>query len=92
MEDLNNNAKNPGSDLTKEELPSKQDIRLLLVCFLLGFLANLLFYGKSLGISYPVFILCFYTVFLWRQRESFTYSLSFGWALSVPIILAWRRR
>lgn len=87
MDDLISNNKEPGKGPDNKELPSKQDIILILACFVLGLLANLLFFDKSLGISYPIFILSFYALFLWRQREKLTFSFSFGWALSVPIIL-----
>jgi len=87
MEDLITKNDQPEKDIKKEELPKKQDIGLLLACMLLGAVSNILFYKEIPGISYPIFVLCFYAVFLWRQRHNFTYNLSFGWLLSVPVIM-----
>jgi len=87
MENINNDVNQPGKDIRNEKMTLKQDLGLILACFLLGLLANILFYDKNLGISYPIFALSFYAIFLWRQRDSLTFSFSFGWALTIPIVL-----
>lgn len=47
---------------------------------------SLLFYKKSIGISYPIFMIAFYGAFLWNLRHIILFKFSFGWILSIPII------
>ena len=67
---------------------NKRDIYILICSVLLGMLFNLLFYKQPLGIgiSYPIFVLAFYMVFLWNLRFKIIFNISFGWFLSIPII------
>ena len=64
----------------------KGDIYILICSVLLGVLFNILFYKKPLGISYPIFVIAFYVVFLWNLRHKIIFKFSFGWVLSIPII------
>lgn len=64
----------------------KQEITILVCSVLLGLLFNILFYKKPLGISYPIFVIGFYMVFLWNLRYKIIFKFSFGWVLSIPII------
>lgn len=41
----------------------QRSLILLFSCLLLGILGDILFYGKSLGVSYPVFLALFYLIF-----------------------------
>ena len=77
--------------VVKDEHPKrivvkKGDIIIIICSVLLGVLFNILFYKKPLGISYPMFVIAFYVVFLWNLRHKITFKLSFGWLLSIPII------
>ena len=82
MEDiLVEETENPTTSVVK-----KRDITILICSVLLGVLFNILFYKKSLGISYPIFVIAFYAVFLWNLRHKITFKFSFGWVLSIPII------
>lgn len=65
----------------------KEDIYILICSVLLGVFFNLLFYKKSLGISYPLFVIAFYMAFLWIFRHQIAYKFNFGWFLTIPIIL-----
>lgn len=53
--------------------------------------ADLLFYGKAPGISYPLFLLSVYGVFWWQAREngrvSFHRRHAFSLGMSLPILL-----
>lgn len=40
----------------------------LIVCFIIGTMAEISFLHGWIGISYPIFILLFYSLFLWRFR------------------------
>lgn len=51
----------------------KGDWIFFIVCLVLGVLAERSFLHGKIGLSYPVFITCFYGVFFWRYRSfSFT--------------------
>lgn len=82
MEDLGMVQK----DDEKKTVFKKEDIYILICSILLGALFDILFYNKALGISYPIFIIAFYVVFLWNLRHKITFKLSFGWILSIPIM------
>ncbi|WHY88262.1 DUF4173 domain-containing protein [Neobacillus novalis] len=51
----------------------KLDWLFLVLCLLLGILAEEAFFRDKIGISYFVFILAFYSVFMWRYRR-FSFS------------------
>ena len=75
----------------KEENPTKivvkkEDIIILVCSVLLGILSDILFYKKPLGISYPIFVVAFYGVFLWNLRYKIALTFSFGWFLTIPIV------
>ncbi|EST13483.1 DUF4153 domain-containing protein [Sporolactobacillus laevolacticus] len=60
---------------------------LLLCTVLLGILANVLFFDQFPGISYPIFVIAFYCVFLWNARDELHVKVDFGWLLLIPIFL-----
>lgn len=64
----------------------KEEIYLLVSSVILGVLFDILFYEKSLGISYPLFVMAFYTVFIGNLRKKIAFKYNFGWFLSIPII------
>jgi len=64
----------------------KEDIYLLISSVVLGLLFDILFYNKTLGISYPLFVIAFYIMFLWNLRRKVKFNYNFGWLLSIPII------
>jgi hypothetical protein len=58
---------------SKEECLGKKEISFLLIsALILGFLFDLLFYGKSLGLSYPLYILALYILLFWNMRNNQT--------------------
>ncbi|WP_237389527.1 DUF4153 domain-containing protein [Bacillus sp. USDA818B3_A] len=73
---------------------SKKDGLFLIVCLLLGVLAEESFFKGIIGISYLLFVMAFYAVFFWRYR-GFSFSHQrFGylvviciWLLSVGYVL-----
>jgi len=68
-------------------LVTGQNVFLLLACIILGILADYLFYGKRFGISYPLFVIVLYSVFIWRYHNITPFDFSFKWLLSIPVIL-----
>jgi len=64
----------------------KEDIYLLGSSVFLGVIFDILFYKKALGISYLLFVIAFYLVFLWNLRRKIVLKYDFGWVLSIPII------
>lgn len=71
-----------------EEKPiiGSKDLNLLIGSFFLGFLFTILFFKKTLGISYLIFVFAFYGIFLWLLRRKTIFRFSFGWFLSLPIL------
>ena len=65
----------------------KSDWIFLLLCLLLGIVAEESFFRGEVGISYLVFILAFYTLFYWRYR-GFSFSHQrFGYLVLICIWL-----
>jgi hypothetical protein len=62
---------------------------LLLGAFGIGCFGDLLFYGKNYGVSYPLFFIGMYALFVWQaklhQRLSFSRENKYIWLLCVPI-------
>lgn len=77
----------PSEEIGYANIIKSHNIYLLISCLLLGILADYLFYGKAIGISYPVFILIFYVVFFWNSRKIIKFSFNFAWALTISIFL-----
>lgn len=71
---------------SEHSLLKKENIILLFCSLGLGLLCDLLFYGKPLGISYPLFVIAFYAVLFWNLREGLRIRLDFTWLLSIPIV------
>lgn len=65
----------------------RKELRLLGGSLLVGLLFDYLFYGKELGISYPLFVAVVYALFFWRFRGLFKPQPSFEWLLGLPILL-----
>lgn len=70
-----------------ENKMDRSSIRLLWITLIVGVLFTYFFYKKPIGISYPLFVLVFYGVFLWLLKKQISFQFSFGWFLSLPIIL-----
>ena len=63
-------------------------IRLLAVLSLIaGIVFDYLFYGKSTGVSYPLFVVVFYCLFWVASRRQISFQIGFGWFLLAPIFL-----
>lgn len=86
----NNNLENSMQETTKpnkEQNPLKKDIRYILFFSLfLGLLFNLLFYGKTLGLSYPLYVLVLYAVLILILRSHNLLRLSWLWLPAIPVI------
>lgn len=71
----------------QSERSDRSSIRLLWATLLLGLVFTYFFYKKPMGISYPLFVLFFYGVFTWFLQKKISFTYSFGWFLSLPIVL-----
>lgn len=69
-----------------ENIPTKPMVQLIFGCLLLGVFFNILFYNKVPGVSYPIFVILFYSFFIWNFRKTLKFDFSFEWLLSLPII------
>ena len=52
-----------------------------------GIIFDYLFFGKAIGVSYPLFTVIFYCVFWVASRKRVSFQLDFGWFLFIPILL-----
>ncbi len=66
---------------------NRKNVCLLLSALVLGILFDVLFNGKPLGVSYPIFVVAFYGIFKLNLRDRLKVKPDFGWALSVPVLL-----
>ena len=65
-----------------------REIRLLAVLALIaGIVFDYLFYGKAIGVSYPLFAVVFYCLFWVASRGQISFQINFGWFLFIPIFL-----
>lgn len=74
----------------KEQPSSTRDqLTLLLFALIVGVLYDFLFYDKVAGISVPIFVIAFYTLFWWgiRSGAALQPRLQFSWLLLIPIFL-----
>ena len=60
---------------------------LLLGSILLGILFNILFYGKTVGISYPIFVIGVILLLIYMMKLANVLKKSYYWLITVPIIL-----
>ena len=77
----------PGIPLEQEVTVKKDPIILLLLTILFGVLFDILFYGKALGVSYPIFTIAFYGIVLWYMRKDLSLRPDFGWYLTIPVLM-----
>ena len=65
-----------------------REIRLLAILALVaGVIFDYLFFGKAIGVSYPLFVVVFYCVFWVASRKRVSFQIDFGWFLFIPILL-----
>ena len=86
MEELNgvNNAKT--NDIGEVPI-NRKDIFILVASLILGLVFNILFYKKTFGLSYPVFVLMFYGVFIWTLKDRIRLKSGFGWLLGIAVLM-----
>ncbi len=67
---------------------SKRDnLLLVLLALIAGVAFDYLFYAKTPGISYLIFVLLVLGIFWWSVRDKITPDKSFGWLVLIPILL-----
>jgi len=71
----------------KEGWPvNKEHVYFLLCSLILGLLFNFLFFGKTLGLSYPLYAIALYAILFWNLRHNQQLKLDWTWLLAIPII------
>ena len=65
-----------------------REIRLFAILALVaGIIFDYLFFGKAIGVSYPLFVAVFYCVFWVASHKQVSFQIDFGWFLFIPILL-----
>jgi hypothetical protein len=65
-----------------------REIRLFAILALVaGIIFDYLFFGKAIGVSYPLFVAVFYCLFWVASRRQVSFQIDFGWFLFIPILL-----
>ena len=64
----------------------KEHLGLLLLSLFLGFLFNLLFYDKVLGLSYPLYVIAVYAVLFWLLRQEQPLKFDWTWLWGIPVL------
>ena len=65
-----------------------REIRLFAILALVaGIIFDYLFFGKAIGVSYPLFLAVFYCVFWVASHKRVSFQIDFGWFLFIPILL-----
>lgn len=84
---VNEDCKELKEDSEKGNILSRENLILLSSSVILGIAFDILFYGKALGVSYPLFIIAFYTVFLFNAKSKLVKpQMSFEWLLTLPVL------
>lgn len=65
----------------------KEKLLLILYALTAGFIFDYLFYGKILGISYPIYVLVLLSLFWWSTRQIISVKKRFGWYILIPVLL-----
>ncbi|WP_088830182.1 DUF4153 domain-containing protein [Paenibacillus tyrfis] len=70
-----------------ESVPVRSEGKLLLAALGCAVVHHYLFYGKTWGVSFPLFVLLFYVYYYWAVREKRELRLEPSMALAVPVLL-----
>lgn len=87
MEELNRTESKVRMASNRADIVKKENVYILVGAIVLAVIFNILFYKKGFGISYPIFVLFFYGVVIFTQRDKIELKLNFGTLLTIPIIL-----
>jgi hypothetical protein len=82
------NSKEISSNTTADVKATTSKARWILIYSLfLGIFFVFLFYKKSLGISYFLFLLFMYGFFFWVLRKKISFQWNFGWIVMISVLL-----
>ncbi|WP_407314349.1 DUF4153 domain-containing protein [Desulfosporosinus sp. SB140] len=73
-------------DNKSEGFAKKENGYLLISALILGLLFDFLFYGKPLGLSYPLYIIALYSFLFWNMRNNQQGQFNRKLLLGIPII------
>ncbi|WP_240697218.1 DUF4153 domain-containing protein [Sporolactobacillus sp. THM19-2] len=74
-------------DMQPAALHQKRCWILIVSAALIGILANVLFFDKNPGLSYPIFVIAFYGAFFLNAGKGMRIRPDFGWLLLIPVSL-----
>ena len=66
---------------------ARENRSLAVLALIAGLIFDCLFYGKTIGISHPLFVVVFYCLFAIAFYKQLSFHVDFGWFLFVPILL-----
>jgi hypothetical protein len=87
MEEINDNKNEVDTLANEENLVKKENICILIGSVILAIVFNILFYQKELGVSYPIFVLFFYSALMFTLRDKIEFKINFGTLLTIPIVM-----
>ncbi|KPV57531.1 hypothetical protein QJ48_21465 [Paenibacillus sp. A3] len=70
-----------------ESVPVRSEGKLLVAALGCAVVHHYLFYGKTWGVSFPLFVILFYVYYYWAVREKRELRLEPSMALAVPVLL-----
>lgn len=70
-----------------DDIVKSNNVWMLISCLAIGIFTDYLFYGKAIGISFPIFVMIFYLIFFCNSRKIMKFEFNFAWLLTVPIFL-----
>jgi hypothetical protein len=73
--------------IKEKPLLHQETITALLMALLVGIMHHYLFYGHTIGLSYPLFTVMLYAVILWGLRRGINGGVDIEFMLLVPIFL-----
>lgn len=81
-----NEMKTQEPETTDKGLVKKESAGFLICAFILAILFDLLFYGKPLGVSYPVYMIALYSILFWNLHNHQALKFTWSWLLAIPVL------
>ena len=73
--------------MEQTSITARENRLLLVLSLIAGIIFDYLFYGKAIGVSYPLFAVVFYSLFWVASQGQVSFQIGFGWFLFIPIVL-----
>lgn len=75
------------NDMVHTNITAQESRLLAALALIVGIVFDYLFYGKAIGVSYPLFTVVCYCLFWIALRRQISFQIDFGWFLLVPVFL-----